>query len=108
MMKYRVVIDPQAKWDLKEIFQYVATSDSKEAANKLLDNLELTCSKLEKFPERGHIPEELRTTGIKKYLEIHFKPYRILYEIKNDHVYVHSVLDGRRNIQEILTARILR
>jgi toxin ParE1/3/4 len=107
-MKYRVIIDPQAKRDLKEIFQYVAVTDSLEAANKLLDNLELTCFKLEKFPERGHIPEELRTTGIKKYLEIHYKPYWILYEIKNDRVYIHSVLDGRRNIQEILTNRILR
>ena len=107
-MKYRVIIDPQAKQDLKEIFLYVAVIDSFEAANKLLNNLELMCLKLEKFPERGHIPEEIRTTGIKKYLEIYYKPYRIIYEIKNDLVYIHSVLDGKRNIQEILTGRILR
>ena len=29
-------------------------------------------------------------------------------EINNDIIYVHSVLDGRRNVQEILSNRILR
>ncbi len=107
-MKYKVFIDPKARQDLSEIFIYVALSDCLEAANKLLDKLEKTCFKLEKYPKRGHIPEELRTTGIKKYLEIYFKPYRIIYEIDNDLIYLHSVLDGRRNIQEILKERILK
>ena len=110
-MKYRVIIDPQAKLDLREFFLYVVVNDSLEAANKLLNNLEITCHKLERYPERGHIPEELRTTGVKKYLGIHYKPYRIIYEINPNKVgmiYIHSVLDGRRNIQEILTGRILR
>ena len=107
-MKYRVIIDPQAKEDMREIFFYVVINDSLDTANKLLDKLEETCNKLEKYPERGHIPEELRNTGIKRYLEIHYKPYRIIYEIKKNIIYIHSVLDGRRNIQEILSNRILR
>ena len=39
-MKYKVLIDPQAKQDLKEIFIYVALNDCLESANKLLDSLE--------------------------------------------------------------------
>ena len=107
-MKYRVLIDPEAKKDLKEIFIYVAVNDSLNSANKLLDGIEKTCYKLEKFPERGHIPVELRSTGIKRYLEIHYKPYRIIYEIEKNLVYIHAILDGRRNIQEILNERLLR
>ena len=107
-MKYKVIIDPQAKLDLKEIFIYVAVNDSIQTANKLLDALEETCSKLERIPERGHIPPELRPTGIKKYLEIHYKPYRIIYEINKNIIYIHCVIDGRRNIQEILSNRFLR
>ena len=107
-MKYKVIIDPQAKLDLKEIFIYVAVNDSIQTANKLLDALEETCSKLERIPERGHIPPELRPTGIKKYLEIHYKPYRIIYEIEKNIIYIHCVIDGRRNIQEILSNRFLR
>ena len=107
-MKYKVIIDPQAKLDLKEIFIYVALNDSIQSANKLLDALEETCFKLEKYPERGHIPPELRPTGIKNYIEIHYKPYRIIYEIEKDLIYIHCVIDGRRNIQEILSNRLLR
>lgn len=107
-MKYKVIIDPQAKLDLKEIFIYVALNDSIQSANKLLDTLEETCFKLEKYPERGHIPPELKPTGIKNYLEIHYKPYRIIYEIEKNLIYIHSVIDGRRNIQEILSDRLLR
>lgn len=107
-MKYKVLIDPLAKQDMKEIFLYVASNDNISSADKLLDSIETTISKLEEYPERGHTPQELRQTGIKKYLEIHYKPYRIIYETENDLIYVHSVLDGRRNIQEILGERLLR
>jgi len=108
MNKYKVSIDPQAKKDLQELFFYIATNDSFSAAEKLLNSLEKTCYKLEEFPERGHIPQELRQTGIKRYLEIHYKFYRIIYEIENNSIYIHAILDGRRNIQELLSERLLR
>jgi toxin ParE1/3/4 len=108
MKKFKVLIDPQAKKDLQEIFYYVAANDNIDAADKLLSAIEKTCCKLEEYPERGHIPRELKQTGIKKYLEIHYKPYRIIYEISDNLIYIHSILDGRRNMQEILSERLLR
>ena len=108
MKKYKVLIDPQAKQDLIELFIYVALNDSISRADKLLDAIEKTCYKLVEYPERGHIPQELKLTGIKRYLEIHYKHYRIIYEIEKNLVYIHSILDGRRNIQEILSERLLR
>ena len=107
-MKYKVLIDPMASQDMKEIYIYVAFNDDIPSAEKLLDALETTCYKLEKYPERGHVLPEIKQTGIKKYLEIHYKPYKIIYEIDKNIVYVHSVLDGRRNIQEILSEKLLR
>jgi toxin ParE1/3/4 len=107
-MNYKLLIDPLAKKDIIEIYNYVASNDSTDKANRLLDNLETTYQKLEKLPERGHIPEELRGTGIKRFLEIHYKPYRIIYEIIDNIIYIHCVLDGRRNMQELLASRLLR
>ncbi|MCP5063336.1 MAG: type II toxin-antitoxin system RelE/ParE family toxin [Ignavibacteriae bacterium] len=106
--KYTVKIDPQAKQDLKDIFIYVALNNNLESAEIFLASLEKTCQRLEKIPERGHTPKELLSTGIKRYLEISSKPYRIIYEISSNTIYIHSVLDGRRNIQEILSERILK
>ncbi|HKJ81824.1 MAG TPA: type II toxin-antitoxin system RelE/ParE family toxin [Ignavibacteriaceae bacterium] len=107
-MSYKLLIDPLAKTDIIDIYNYVAENDSIENAKKLLSNLETTYLKLENLPTRGHIPPELRNTGIRRYREIHFKPYRIIYEIINNVVYVHCILDGRRNMQEILANRLLR
>ncbi|MEO8233211.1 MAG: type II toxin-antitoxin system RelE/ParE family toxin [Ignavibacteriota bacterium] len=107
-MKYKVIIDPIAKSDLKEIFDYVVSTDGLQSANELSDKLEATCSKLEKFLERGHTLLELKQTGIKSYLEAHYKPYRIIYEIDKNLVYIHAVIDGRRNIVEVLSNRLLR
>jgi toxin ParE1/3/4 len=107
-MNYKLLIDPLAKKDIIDIYNYVSNNDSYEKAKDLLTNLEKTYLKLERLPERGHIPPELRNTGIKKYREIHYKPYRIIYEIIDNIVYVHCILDGRRNMQEILANRLLR
>lgn len=107
-MNYKLVIDPLAKKDIIDIYNYVCNNDSYEKAKDLLTNLEKTYLKLERLPERGHIPPELRNTGIKKYREIHYKHYRIIYEIIDNIVYVHCILDGKRNMQEILANRLLR
>jgi toxin ParE1/3/4 len=107
-MSYKLLVDPLAKADIIEIYNYVAENDSAENANKLLSNLEKTYYKLEKLPTRGNIPPELRNTGIRRYREIHYKPYRIIYEITDNIVYVHCILDGRRNMQELLSKRLLR
>ena len=60
------------------------------------------------MPERGHYPPELEKLGIYQYLEIHLEAYRIIYQILGPDVFVHAVLDGRRDIQELLYQRLIR
>ena len=107
-MNYQVFIIADAEEDLYEIYNYVAVYDSVEKAEKLLMNLEYTCNSLSTFPTRGHIPPELERVGVLDYREIHYKPYRIIYQIIESAVYVHCVLDGRRDLQELLEKRLLR
>jgi toxin ParE1/3/4 len=66
------------------------------------------CVRLKKFPERGHRPPELERIGVYQYRKVHFKPYRILYEISESRVIIHCVLDGRRSLQEMLERRLFR
>ena len=68
----------------------------------------MKCLNLESFPERGHTPPELERINLIGFFEIHFKPYRIIYQILNNNVYIHCVLDGRRELQELLEKRLLR
>lgn len=107
-MTYTVYLVIDAERDLLDIYRYVARHDSTEKAARLLENLEKTIMKLEALPLRGHHPPELERIGILEFREVFFKPYRIIYQVINKDVYVHCVLDGRRELQEILQQRILR
>ena len=107
-MKYSVFLISDAEEDIFGIYNHVATYDSPGKADALFENLKSTCLSLDSFPERGHIPCELERISVLGYLEIHFKPYRIIYQILGNEVYIHCILDGRRNLQELLQKRLLR
>jgi len=107
-MKYAVYWVEDAEKDLLEIYRYVALNDSPEKAEKLLGHLEQTILKLETLPDRGHYPPELERIGIHEYQEVFFKPYRIVYQIMESEVFIHCVLDGRRDLQDLLQNRVLR
>ena len=107
-MRYEVFILSDAEEDLFDIYRYVAAADSSQKAKDLLTNLEETCYRLSKFPKRGHVPPELERIGIFEYKEIHYKPYRIIYQISDKNINTHCVLDGRRDLQELLQERLLR
>ena len=70
--------------------------------------LEQTCMGLADNPEQGHIPPELERIAVYEYREIHIKAYRIIYQIIDNNVFIHCILDGGRDLPELLEYRILR
>lgn len=107
-MKYSVFVVEEAEQDLQEIYRYVLRNDSPEKADRLLANLEKTVMKLDALPLRGHTPPELERIDVMEYREVFFKPYRIIYQVTERTVYVYCVLDGRRDLQDLLQERLLR
>ncbi len=107
-MKHNVYILSDAEEDLFDIYQYVALSDSPLKAERLIQKLKDLCVRLEEYPDRGHVPPELATIGVYDYLEIHCKPYRVIYQVVGKDVFIHCVLNGRRDMQELLQHRLLR
>lgn len=107
-MKYQVMILQDAENDIFEIYHYILANDSLNNAEYVFKNIQVEIESLEKMPERGHVPPELERINIYSYKEVHFKPYRIIYEIEEKYVFIHCVFDGRREIQEILESRLLR
>lgn len=93
--------------DLEEIYNYIALHDSPQKADYVLSRIEKEFSSLSEFPERGVYPNELLVLGIREYREIFFKPYRIVYRVINNIVYVLLIVDGRRDMQSLLQRRLL-
>jgi toxin ParE1/3/4 len=51
---------------------------------------------------------ELNRVMVYAYRQIHVKVYRIIYQTIGDDVFVHCILDGRRDIEDLLQERLLR
>ena len=105
MYNVHFVID--AKQDLFDIYRYFAMTVSRKHAEGLLKELEEVCLGLENLPHRGHVPPELQLLGVREYQEIHCRTYRIIYQVFENDVFIHCILDGRRDIQELLQQRLL-
>jgi toxin ParE1/3/4 len=107
-MTFNLLLSHDAEQDLFNLYRYVAANDSPANASRLLDNIEKVITALDAMPTRGHCPPELERIGVLEFREVFFKPYRIIYEISGQDVLVHCVLDGRRDLVDLLQERLLR
>ena len=105
--KYRVLWTPTAKHDLVEIVRYIS-ADSVSSAKKVAKSIKKKAQDLTTLPERGRIVPELQNVGILIYRELIVKPWRIIYRIQQNTVYVLAVLDSRRDLESILLERLIR
>ncbi|NOR40245.1 MAG: type II toxin-antitoxin system RelE/ParE family toxin [Gammaproteobacteria bacterium] len=108
MKRYTVRLTQEVEADLLDLFEYIAQKDSVANAYRVLDELDALISSLDQHPERGHHPPELSEHGIKEFREVFFKPYRVIYQLVNNHVVVLGCFDGRRDMQLLLERRLLR
>jgi len=102
---YAVNITQSAETDLDEIILYIAQDNTKTAL-KILDKLQKKIYSLENYPERGRWVPELLDKNIKDYRELIASPWRIIYKIENNDVYILTVIDGRRNVSDILMKKL--
>ncbi|SHJ66296.1 toxin ParE1/3/4 [Malonomonas rubra DSM 5091] len=107
-MIFQIFLTDDASGDLEELYDYIASHDAPGKADYVLDQIEKTFSSLCENPERGVYPKELLAIGLREYREIFFKPYRIIYRIIAENVYVMVIADGRRDMQTLLQRRLLQ
>ena len=108
MKRYQVRLTAELEADLVDLFEYIARKDSVANAYHVLDELDALILSLDQQPERGHYPPELHEHGVKVYREVHFKSYRVIYEVMGNQVAVLGCFDGRRDMQTLLERRLLR
>ncbi len=108
MRRFHVRLTDEAEHDLIDLFEYIARKDSVDNAWYVLEQLDTLILRLDQQPERGYYPPELVRCGVKNYREVHFKPYRVIYEVIGNHVVISGCFDGRRDMQLLLERRLLR
>ena len=105
--RYEVLLTEGAEQDLEAIYDYIAAVDAPANANYVLDRLLKLTQSLTVFPQRGSYPRELIALGIRDFRQTAFKPYRVIYRVIGQKVYIHLITDGRRDMQSLLARRLL-
>lgn len=107
-MSSRVLLTEDAEVDLRELYDYLAHTDSVQSAERVISRLQEVANSLAANPERGSIPKELRRLGLNEYRQIFFKPYRLVYRVHESAIVIYVIIDGRRDMQALLSRRLLR
>jgi toxin ParE1/3/4 len=106
-MRYEVMLTEHALHDLEELYDHIAAHDQPANAEHVLDSLEAVIDSLSAHPERGAFPRELLNLGIREYRQVFFKPYRVIYRVIGKMVYIMLIADGRRDMETLLSKRML-
>jgi toxin ParE1/3/4 len=77
-------------------------------AAAIIDRIVERAESLASLPNRGRTPPELRSIGDRTWRELQEPPWRIIYRRLDEVVQIHAVLDGRRNLGDVLMERMLK
>ena len=104
---YNVIVSRFAKDDLNEIIEYY-DSLNKSYVESVINQFEDNILSLSHFPQSGRIIPEIHKQGIERYRELIQGNYRIVYEVREKDVVIHTIIDSRRNFEETLILKLMR
>jgi len=107
-VSFKVVILEAAEQDLKEIRTYIIRNFSFETWQSTYENIKISIRNLKEFPLAGAIPEEIEKLNLSQYRQVLSGMNRIIYEVRQDTLYIHIIVDARRSMKSLLTRRLLR
>jgi len=107
LKKYVINILPFAEDDLFEIVTYFKDINP-EVSKNIYMKIKGRINSLVEFPEKGSLVPELEKQGFLKYRQLIEGNYRIIYSILEDSVFIHLIVDSRRNLETILIKKLQR
>ena len=107
-MDMSIVILESAERDLKDLRTYLVKNFSSAIWRDTYSKLKEAIRHLRVFPLSGSIPDEIEKIGLRQYRQVVSGMNRIIYEVREDKIYIHMIIDVRRDITSLLARRFLR
>jgi len=105
---YAITWYPEAAGDLDALIEHLRSRGSHVNAERVLNRIEAAVGALRSFPHRGRIVPELAAFGVTRYREVIVAPWRIVYRFERRAVFVLTLVDSRRELDELLLERLVR
>lgn len=107
-MSVQVVFLRSAEHDLKELRDYLVKNFGKDAWQASYAKIKDAVNTIGTFPLGGNVPEELDRLDLTQYRQLVSGMNRIVYEVRQEIIYIHIACDTRKDMKSLLTRRLLR
>lgn len=107
-MNLQIVLLESAEHDLKELKAYINKQFGIIAWQPSYQKIQESAQMIQTFPQSGKIPEELEKLNLSQYRQVISGMNRIIYEIRQQTIYIHIICDTRKDMTTLLTQRLLR
>ena len=107
-MSFQIVFLKSAEHDLKELKVYMVKNFGKDTWQASYIKIKDAVNTIGTFPLGGNVPEELERLNLTQYRQVAAGMNRILYEVRQEIIYIHIVCDARKDMKSLLTRRLLR
>lgn len=107
-MRFKVVILHSAERDLKELRQYLISRFSPQAWHSTFQHLKSTVAQLATSPYAGVVPDEIQQLNQRHYCQVLCGMNRVIYEVRENTVFIHIIADTRKDLPSLLMKRLLR
>lgn len=106
-MSFKVVILQSAEMDLKELRTYLIRQFSNHTWQSTYTDLKAVIRRAGTSPYSGSIPEEIEKLNLVPYRQMLSGKNRIIYEVREQTVYIHIIADTRKDLPTLLMKRLL-
>ncbi|MNO95040.1 Plasmid stabilization system protein [compost metagenome] len=107
-MRSKVVILQSAETDLKELRSCLIKNFSNQTWQSTYSSLKAAIRHLGEQPYTGSIPEEIEKLNLSQYRQILSGMNRVIYEVREQTVFVHIIADTRKSLPALLMKRLLQ
>ncbi|GBU28020.1 hypothetical protein R84B8_01578 [Treponema sp. R8-4-B8] len=102
-----IVWSKDAGDELLEIISYIKNNTGKITAEKIFKKIDDGVKKASENAAGRRIAPMLMNFGIKNIHQLNISPWAIFYKVENNEMKIISIIDQRRNLEEILYKKIL-
>jgi toxin ParE1/3/4 len=106
-VKYEIIWSKDAGDELAEIISYIKYNTGKMTAEKIYNKIINKVNQISENPEGRRIAPLLREFGINYVHQLNINPWIIFYKVEDKKMEIISIIDGRRNLEEILYRKML-
>ena len=106
-MKYEIIWSKDAGDELAEIISYIKYNTGKITAEKIYTKIINKVKQVSENPEGRRLAPLLREFGINYIYQLNISPWIIFYKARDKKMEIISIIDGRRNLEEILYKKII-